>query len=101
MGKEDTRDSRKEIQLQKETILQLLKEKGCRITKQRLLLLDIILEQECSNCKEIYCKASRIDQTIGFATVYRMVNTLEAVSYTHPDRHGYRRRAGDQPGKCQ
>ena len=54
-----------------------LRKMGCRITKQRLLLLDIILGEECSSCKEIYYKASRIDKKIGSATVYRMVNTLE------------------------
>ena len=63
-------------QMQKENIIQKLKERGCRITKQRLMLLDIILEEDCSCCKEIYYKASRLDDRIGTATVYRMVNTL-------------------------
>lgn len=65
--------------MQKDLIIDLLKEKKCRITKQRLTLLDIILENECSSCKEIYYKASRIDETIGAATVYRMVNVLEEI----------------------
>ena len=58
-------------------VLRKLKEQGCRITKQRRILLDIILEENCSCCKEIYYKASRIDSSIGAATVYRMVNLLE------------------------
>lgn len=66
-------------QMQKENIIQKLKERGCRITKQRLMLLDIILEEDCSCCKEIYYKASRLDDRIGTATVYRMVNTLEEI----------------------
>jgi Fur family ferric uptake transcriptional regulator len=66
-------------QMQKEMIIQKLKEQGCRITKQRLMLLDIILEEEFSCCKEIYYKASKIDDKIGSATVYRMVNTLEEI----------------------
>lgn len=66
-------------QMQKEMIVQKLKEKGCRITKQRLMLLDIILGEECSCCKEIFYKASRIDGKIGTATVYRMINTLEEI----------------------
>lgn len=66
-------------QMQKEMIVQELKEKKCRITKQRLLLLDIILEEECSSCKEIYYKATKIDPDIGAATVYRMINTLEEI----------------------
>lgn len=63
--------------IQKEMLIRRLKEQGCRITKQRLMLLDIILEENCSCCKEIYYKASRIDSSIGAATVYRMVNLLE------------------------
>lgn len=65
--------------MQKENIIQKLKEQGCRITKQRLMLLDIILEEDCSCCKEIYYKASKVDDKIGTATVYRMVNTLEEI----------------------
>lgn len=66
-------------QMQKEMIIRELKERGCRITKQRQMLLDIILEEECSCCKEIYYKAVKIDEHIGTATVYRMVNMLEEI----------------------
>lgn len=69
----------KDIEIQKEIIIQKLKERGCRITKQRLMLLDIILEEESSCCKEIYYKASKKDKKIGAATVYRMINTLEEI----------------------
>lgn len=65
--------------MQKEIVLQLLKERGCRITKQRKILLDIILQQECASCKEIYYKAASVDSSIGAATVYRMVNLLEEI----------------------
>lgn len=65
--------------MQKELIIQKLREQGCRITKQRLMLLDIILEEDCSCCKEIYYKASKRDKKIGSATVYRMINTLEEI----------------------
>ncbi|MDE7431263.1 MAG: transcriptional repressor [Lachnospiraceae bacterium] len=68
-----------DIQIQKEIIIQKLKERGCRITKQRLMLLDIILGEESSCCKEIYYKASKKDKKIGAATVYRMINTLEEI----------------------
>ncbi len=67
------------IKMQKELIIDRLKENGCRITKQRLTLLDIILEENCSCCKEIHYKASRIDSRIGTATVYRMVSLLEEI----------------------
>lgn len=65
--------------MQKELIIQRLKEKGCRITKQRKVILDIILAEECSCCKEIYYKASNVNLQIGIATVYRMINVLEEV----------------------
>ena len=38
------------------------------------MLLDIILEDECSSCKEIYYRATKKDPTIGTATVYRIIN---------------------------
>lgn len=72
-------DTYERTQMQKEIIIQRLKEQGCRITKQRLMLLDIILAEDCSCCKEIYYKASKLDDRIGSATVYRMVNTLEEI----------------------
>lgn len=74
---EDTGFSR--TQMQKDAIILKLKEQGGRITKQRLMLLDIILEEECSSCKEIYYRAVKKDAKIGVATVYRMVNTLEEI----------------------
>ena len=46
---------------------------------KRLIILDIILQEDCSCCKEIYYKASGQDTKIGFATVYRMVNMLEEI----------------------
>lgn len=63
----------------RDLIIQKLKEQGCRITKQRLMLLDIILSEDCSCCKEIYYKAAKADKTIGSATVYRMINLLEEI----------------------
>lgn len=65
--------------MQRDGIIQRLKERGCRITKQRLVLLDIILNENCSCCKEIYYKAVKNDSSIGSATVYRMVNLLEEI----------------------
>ena len=57
-------------------IISELKKNGCRITSQRKLLIDVILQDECSCCKEIYYKAAKRDPSIGMATVYRMVKTL-------------------------
>lgn len=85
--KEKTTENRKiadcrnyhRTRMQRDMIIDKLKERGCRITRQRLTLIDIILENECSSCKEIFYKASRIDDNIGTATVYRMVNVLEEI----------------------
>ena len=63
----------------REFIIKKLKEKGFRITRQRRMLLDVILANECSSCKEIFFVASRRDNGIGTATVYRMVNLLEEI----------------------
>lgn len=65
--------------MQKELVIQKLKERGCRITKQRQVLLDVILQEDCASCKEIYYKAVSRDESIGVATVYRMVNLLEKI----------------------
>lgn len=64
---------------QRELIIQQLRDSGCRITKQRLTILDIILNGDPSCVKEIYREAVKIDKNIGSATVYRMVNTLEEI----------------------
>ncbi|MFQ7288252.1 MAG: transcriptional repressor [Lacrimispora saccharolytica] len=42
-------------------------------------MLDIILENRCSSCKEIYVQASKLDHSIGMATVYRLVKELEKI----------------------
>lgn len=64
---------------QKQQIMEKLRKHGCRITRQRQIILDIILENRCSSCKEIYYQAVRTDDKIGIATVYRMVNALEEI----------------------
>ena len=64
-------------QMQKDMIIERLREQGCRITRQRQLILDIILGEECSCCKEIYYKVQEKDKNVGPATIYRMVNMLE------------------------
>lgn len=65
------------IQDKKSYILRELRKDGCRITSQRKVLIDVILRDECCSCKEIYYQAIKEDPTIGMATVYRMVKTLE------------------------
>lgn len=65
--------------MQKSMIIEKLKEKGYRITRQRNLIIDAILKNECSCCKEIYYKVSSLDKSIGIATVYRLINALEEI----------------------
>lgn len=72
-------ENEQKVQKQRDRIIQRLKEEGCRITKQRMVLLDVILEEDCSCCKEIYYKAVKLDSGIGTATVYRMLHTLEKI----------------------
>lgn len=64
---------------QKQVILDEMKRQGLRITNQRSLIIDIILSKECTCCKEIFYQANRIDSSIGIATVYRMLKTLEEI----------------------
>ena len=49
------------------------------VDRQRKIILDIILQEECTCCKEIYFLASKKDPNIGMATVYRMINLLEEI----------------------
>lgn len=63
----------------KDEVIERLKENGCRITRQRKILIDIILENDCASCKEIFYKASQEDKRIGVATVYRMISALEEI----------------------
>lgn len=66
-------------EMQKEQILLKLKEQGYRITRQRKVLLETILQGECSSCKEIYINAKKEDKKLGMATVYRMLRLLEEI----------------------
>lgn len=65
--------------MQRSAIMNRLRQAGCRITKQRKIILDIILQEECTCCKEIYFLASKRDPKIGMATIYRMINLLEEI----------------------
>lgn len=60
-----------------EVVLYQLRKQGKRITGQRKVILDIILKKDWENCKDIYYEALKVDSSIGIATVYRMLDTLE------------------------
>ena len=62
-----------------ENVVKVLKQHGKRITKQRLTMINVIIRNDCHNLKELYYEIEKIDPSIGQATVYRMVTTLEEV----------------------
>ena len=61
-------------------VIEEMRKKGCRITKQRKLIVDIIMNNEFNSCKEIYYRVIKEDPTVGMATVYRMINQLEEMN---------------------
>ena len=62
---------------QKKDIVNEFKRLGKRITKQRMVILDVILEQNWTDCKEVYYEAVQRDSTVGLSTVYRTIRMLE------------------------
>ena len=66
-------------EMHKEMTIQRLREMGHRITKQREIILSVILEQDYTSCKEMYYKANAIDNSVGMTTIYRLVNVLEEI----------------------
>ncbi len=71
------------IQMKKEHILQNLKNQGYRVTKPRIAVIDIILEHGCGSCKEITYWISKMNKSIGIATIYRTLNMLEDIGALH------------------
>nr|WP_300324655.1 transcriptional repressor [uncultured Anaerostipes sp.] len=65
--------------MSQQDVEKVLQHNGKRITKQRKILLDIILNGQWECCKEIYYEAVKRDPSIGMATVYRMMSTLEEI----------------------
>lgn len=87
----------------KEEILALLKEHGYRLTEQRKLIVDVIANEEYTCCKEVYFLAHKRDASIGIATVYRMINTLEeigAISRKNIQKNSCNGRCCDMKGGC-
>lgn len=64
---------------QKEQVIDEFQKRGKRMTEQRKMLLDVILEGDWANCKEIYYEARKRDSKLGMATVYRTVSALEEI----------------------
>lgn len=64
---------------QKEQVLEEFQRRGKRITEQRRMLLDVILDGKWTNCKDIYYEARKKDPNLGMATVYRTISALEEI----------------------
>ena len=64
---------------QKKDIVNEFQRLGKRITKQRMVILDVILVQNWTDCKEVYYEAVRRDSTVGLSTVYRTIRMLEEI----------------------
>ncbi len=62
-----------------EQVIDRLKDNGCRITKQRKLIVDVIMKNDHTSCKDIYYQVMAEDNTVGMATVYRMIRVLEDI----------------------
>lgn len=87
----------------KEDIFDMLKKSGMRLTEQRKLIVDVIVNEEYSCCKEVYYLAHRKDAGIGVATVYRMINLLEelgAISRKNIQKNACNGRCCDMKGGC-
>lgn len=84
-------------------ILQRLKQDGFRLTAQRKLIVDIIVNENYACCKEVYYLAHKKDSSIGVATVYRMINLLEeigAISRKNIEKANCNGRCCDMKGGC-
>ena len=57
---------------QKKDIVNEFQRLGKRITKQRMVILDVILEQNWTDCEAV-----QRDSTVGLSTVYRTIRMLE------------------------
>ncbi|MBM7022979.1 transcriptional repressor [Treponema sp. Marseille-Q4523] len=62
-------------------ILASFRENKMRVTDQRKQLLEIILQNPDLSPKEILYIAHKKDSSIGRATVYRMVHSLQELGY--------------------
>ena len=70
----------KEKDKEKEAIMQKLKENGCRITKQRMEILDVILQNQCSSCKEKF--SFKLNMTYSNLVNYTFVSRIETFIFS-------------------
>lgn len=91
------------VMMSKDDIFDRLREDGMRLTEQRKLIVDIIVDEEYSCCKEVYFLAHKRDSGIGVSTVYRMISLLEdigAISRNNIQKTACNGRCCDMKGGC-
>ncbi|WP_024865563.1 Fur family transcriptional regulator [Butyrivibrio sp. FCS014] len=79
-----------------EQIVEALKESGMRITRQRMIVADVIADNDGASCKDICCIVRSKDSSVGVATVYRMINVLEDIGVIERIDMIKHRRNGDE-----
>lgn len=60
-----------------DNILNNYRQKGKRITKQRITIIELLLHNQEKTCKELYYMAQKEALSISPATIYRTVKSLE------------------------
>lgn len=101
--KDQNYQSAAQVAIDKQDIFDLLKKNGLRLTEQRKIIVDVIVNEEYSCCKEVYFLAHKRDGSIGIATVYRMINVLEdigAISRKNIQKNACNGRCCDMKGGC-
>lgn len=90
------------MSVSKEEFKKLLKEKGLKVTNQRLLVLEVLAEHRDDHmtAEDIYDLVKEEYPEIGLATIYRTLQLLlkmELVDRIHLDEGCIRYEIGDQP----
>lgn len=82
-------------------LLQNLKEKGFRITGQRRIIVETLVENQGShfNARELLQFAQKKDPTLGFATLYRTLLVLKDIGFVRQINTGEGFNRYEAPGR--
>ena len=94
------------MKIDRESFKELLKEKGLKMTRQRLVVLEVLAEnpEQHLTAEDIYERVKAANPDIGLATVYRTVQLLlelELIDRINLDDGFVRYEIGDIMGKKQ
>ena len=94
------------MKIDRESFKELLKEKGLKMTRQRLVVLEVLAEnpEQHLTAEDIYERVKAANPDIGLATVYRTVQLLlelELIDRINLDDSFVRYEIGDIMGKKQ